>query len=80
MLGPTEAMHCRDMLLTVSDGLRSRAEQKPVKRLPEIRPFHVEKLNSEKLLSAFTQLRVEFDSLGFGVPAEIAAAPHRVDM
>ena len=63
----------------MSEGTRSRAERIPVKRSPEIRPFHVD-TSSEKLLAAFTKLRAEFNSLGYGVPAEIAAAPHRVDM
>lgn len=67
------------MLTTVSEGIRGRAERIPAKRSPEILPFKVD-ASSEKLLAAFTKLRVEFDSLGYGVPAEIAAAPHRVDM
>lgn len=67
------------MLTTVSEGIRGQAEKSPVKHMLESRPFRVD-TGSEKLMAAFTKLRVEFDSLGYGVPAEIAAAPHRVDM
>lgn len=63
----------------VSQGLKNRAEKRPVKHITEFRPFYRD-TSSERLLPAFTKLRVEFDRLGYGVPAEIAAAPYRVDM
>lgn len=70
---------CRDMLRMISEEMKCQAEKKPVKQLSDIPPFSVAK-KQETLLSSFTKLRVELNSLGFGVPDDIAAAPHRVDM
>jgi hypothetical protein len=71
---------CRDMLETLSEGQRGRAEGTPVKRSSDANLCAPARQSGEALQKAFTLLRVEFSNLGYGVPAEIAAAPHRVDM
>ena len=44
----------------------------------EVMPFA--RSNKSSMLRPFNKLRGEFVSLGYGVPPEVAAKPHRMDL